>query len=144
MAFVIGRKVVKDTEEFNSFAYGLTYPVQKGPTGYFEQNFSSFDQAKSNLLNLLQTQKGERIMLPDFGTGLHDLLFEPLSDEELSVAIQQTITENVNYWLPYISILDIDVEMTNEMKDMNQANIKVQFSVGDSIDRSEIEFTING
>ena len=144
MAFVLGRKKVKDTQDFEPFAYGISYPIQNGPTGFFEQNFSSFDQARSNLLNLLQTQKGERIMQPDFGTGLHGLLFEQMDDEEFSVAIQNTITENVNYWLPYISIRDIDVVMTDELKDRNQANLKITFTVGDEIELGEITFTVNG
>jgi phage baseplate assembly protein W len=83
-------------------------------------------------------------MQPDFGTGLHGLLFEQMDDEELSVAIQNTITENVNYWLPYISIRDIDVIMTDELKDRNQADLKITFTVGDEIELGEITFTVNG
>ena len=53
MAYVLDRKVVKDTKEFNDYAYGITLPVQLGNTGFFNQAFSSFEQAKSNLKNLL-------------------------------------------------------------------------------------------
>ena len=37
MKYVIGRKVLKDTKDFESFAYGITLPVKKGETGFFEQ-----------------------------------------------------------------------------------------------------------
>ena len=142
MAYVVGKKVTRDGNEFDSFAFGLQLPQQSGKP--FSQNYTSFEQAKSNLLNLLQTQKGERLMQPQFGTGLHSLLFEQMDDQEFEVSIQQVITENVNYWLPYIRIQDIEVEYTDENKDRNQAKLKIQFSVGNEIDTDEITFTING
>ena len=54
------------------------------------------------------------------------------------------VTESVGFWLPYISIQEIDVEMTDEMKDRNQANMKLIFTVGNDIDTQEITFTIQG
>lgn len=144
MAYVIGGKVVKDTQDFESYAYGIKIPIQRGSTGYFEQNFTSFEQAKTNLLNLLQTQQGERVMQPLFGTGLHNLLFEQMDDVEFEFRLQQVITENVNYWLPYINIEQIEVELTDQMKDENKAGLKIQFTVGNEIDLQEITFTIGG
>ena len=143
MAYVLDRKVVKDTKEFNDYAYGITLPVQRGNTGYFNQAFSSFEQAKANLRNLLMTRKGERVMQPNFGTGLQSLLFEQMTDE-FETKLEETITKNVNYWLPYITIRQIDIEMTDEMKDRNMANMNIQFTVGNQIDTQEITFTIQG
>jgi len=143
MAYVLDRKVVKDTKEFNDYAYGITLPIQRGNTGYFNQAFSSFEQAKSNLKNLLLTKKGERVMQPNFGTGLHELLFEQL-DDTFETKLEDTITKNVNYWLPYINIKQIDIEMTDEMKDRNTANMKIEFTVGNQIDLQEITFTVQG
>jgi phage baseplate assembly protein W len=143
MAYVIGKKVVKDTTEFNDYAYGIILPIAKGPTGYFEQAYTSFEQASSNLLNLLLTNKGERIMQPEFGTGLQALLFEQMTDD-LEEKLTDTITDNVNFWLPYINIDEIDVEMTDELKDNNRANIKINFTVGSDITTREITFTIRG
>ena len=89
MAYILNKKVVKDTEEFNNFAYGIVLPVQRGNGGYFEQAFSSFEQAKSNLKNLLLTKRGERVFQPNFGTGLHELLFEQLTtDLEVKLALE--------------------------------------------------------
>lgn len=142
MAYVIGRKVIKDTEEdLQSVAYGITLPVKRGNTGFFEQAFTSYEQAKANLKNLLLTKKGERIMQPEFGTGLHSLLFEQ-ADDQLEVRLEEVITDAVNFWLPYITIDTVDVEMTNDMKDMNRANMKVGFRVGNQIETQEITLTV--
>ena len=143
MAFILDRKVVKDTEEFNNFAYGITLPVKRGNTGYFEQAFSSFEQAKSNLKNLLLTRKGERIMQPNFGSGLHELLFEQ-ADDELETRLEEEITNTVNFWLPYIDISEIDVTMTDELKDKNRVDMKVIFTVGNVFEPQEITFTVEG
>jgi phage baseplate assembly protein W len=82
-------------------------------------------------------------MQPNFGTGLQALLFEQM-DAEFESKLEETITKNVNYWLPYINIQQIDIEMTDEMKDRNIANMSIQFTVGNQINTEEITFTIRG
>lgn len=143
MAYVIGKKVVKDTADFDNYAYGITLPVRRGKDGYFEQAFQSFDQARANLVNLLLTKKGERIMQPDFGTGLEELLFEQMQGD-FEERLQEIITESVNFWLPYINIEEIDVEMTDEMKDRHIAKMGIKFTVGSDITTQNVTFTIRG
>ena len=45
-----------------------------------------FELAKQDLLNAFKTKRGERVMRPDFGTIIFDLLFEPF-DAELEEAV---------------------------------------------------------
>ena len=119
MAYEISKKVVIDTEEFNDYAVGLSLPLKNGDGGFFEQNFTSYNQAKSNLKNLLLTKKGERIAQPQFGSGLQSLLFEPI-DSEFENKITDTITESVEKWLPYITIEDIFIDISDSNKDRNK------------------------
>jgi len=109
---------------------------------FFAQAFTSLEQAKANLKNLLLTAKGERIMQPDFGSGLRSLLFEQMDDTEFKKNIQQTILKSVEYWLPYIRIEAIDVDMASELKDKNQVNLNLQFTVGNDIDLQEITLVV--
>lgn len=141
MAYELGRRELLDREEFDSYAYGITLPVKRGENGYFQQSFVSSEQAASNLRNLLSTRKGERIMQPEFGTGLHSLLFEQI-DENLEQNIQREITQAVSFWLPYITIETIEVNIPNEFKDVNLANLRISFGVGNNIELEEITFTI--
>ena len=143
MAYILDKKIVKDTTEFSNSAYGITLPVQRGNSGYFNQAFSSFEQAKSNLKNLLLTNKGERILQPDFGTGLQELLFEQITDD-LEIQLESLITDSVNFWLPYIDIDEIVVDMSDEMKDRNTAGIHLKFSVGGQFESQELTFTVRG
>ena len=42
MAFILGKKTLKDSEEFDSYAYGITLPIQGGNTGFFSQALQTF------------------------------------------------------------------------------------------------------
>lgn len=143
MAYRLGTKQVLDTEEFAAVAYGITSPTKRGDV-MFQQTFTSFDAAKANLRNLLLTRKGERVMQPEFGSGLWSVLFEPMDDNEFEQTLVDTITNSVNFWLPYISIQEINVEMSNEMKDQNKAMLEVKFTVGESIDLQSITIEVEG
>ena len=144
MAYIIGNKILKDSDPtLQHVAYGITLPVRRGSNGFFAQAFTSYDQAKSNIANLLSTKKGERVMQPEFGSGLQSVLFEPMGGD-FEKLLEDTITESVGFWLPYINVDQIDVSMTDEMKDKNTAEISITFSVGNQIETDMVTFTIQG
>jgi phage baseplate assembly protein W len=78
-------------------AIGISLPFNAG--GVFNRTYSTKDQIKSNLINLLLTYKGERIENPEFGADLSRLLFEPLT-EDLYPRIQNQIISSVNMYIP--------------------------------------------
>ncbi len=126
MAYELNKKIVIDTEEYNNYAVGITLPIQRGNDGYFAQSFRTFDQVRSNLKNLLLTKKGERILQPEFGSGLHDLLFNPATDK-FEEDLETTINESVAKWLPYVIVEDINVDISKEQTDNNQAKVSLKF-----------------
>ena len=126
MAYELNKKIVIDTEEFNNFAVGITLPIQRGEDGYFRQSFKTFDQVRSNLKNLLLTKRGERMLQPDFGSGLHDLLFNPATDK-FEEDLETTINDAVAKWLPYVIVEDINIDISKEMTDNNQAKVSLKF-----------------
>ena len=140
MAVRLGNKVVIDTEEYNDYAVGITLPIQIGNTA-FNQSFTTKEQVESNLKNLLFTKKGERIMQPEFGCGLQELLFQP-NDSDLEEQIEDTINEAVSFWLPYIRINTIDIQSDPAQRDVNRINVKVTYTYGDDITLNQITFTI--
>ena len=93
---------------------------------YFRQSFRTFDQIRSNLKNLLLTKRGERIFQPDFGSGLHDLLFNPAT-EKFEEDLETTINDAVAKWLPYVIVEDINIDISKEMTDNNQAKVSLKF-----------------
>lgn len=140
MAIELGSKIVKDTETYNDYAIGITLPIQFGNT-YFNQSFQTKDQVKSNIKNLLLTKKGERILQPEFGSGLQELLFE-FNDDNLETKIEETINQALETWLPYVTIDSIDIEQTNELKDRNRVNVSITFAVAGNPELNEVTFTV--
>ena len=95
----------------------------------FTPSFTTDEQAISNLKNLLLTRKGERFLQPNFGTDLLYLIFEPNTDD-LVEQIQTTIFEAVSFWLPYITLEQIQV-VTNEQDPtlIHQVRVIINFTV---------------
>jgi len=62
------------------------------------ENFALYDYEliKQDLLNHFYTRQGERLMQPEFGTIIWDLLFEPLTGH-IKDLILQNVNEIVNY-----------------------------------------------
>ena len=57
-------------------ALGIKLPFGSGQSN-FALNYTTLDQAKTDVVNLLLTHKGERFMQPRFGTNLRRFLFQP-------------------------------------------------------------------
>lgn len=103
---------------------GLQYPLRKTPRGILAQR-TSVDQIKADLLQLLLTNPGERVMLPTFGTPLRELIFEP-NDTNLERRAREMIANAILTWEPRIVISDITVssnvdrDYLNEFDDLSQ------------------------
>lgn len=97
---------------------GLEVPFTRGNNGYFQQTFDTNSQIKQNLLNFLKTKKGERRMFPQFGTKLYDVVFEQI-DENTTEITKNIINEEINYWMPDITIKKITVSDKSDVENTN-------------------------
>ena len=87
---------------------GIDYPItDNNPGGLFAAS-SDVEQIKADMLILLLTNPGERCMLPDFGTPLRDLIFEP-NDASLTLTAKQMIATSLQKYEPRVSISQINV-----------------------------------
>jgi len=88
---------------------GITLPITNGNTGMFAQSTTIFQQVKSNFKNLILTKKGERLMQPEFGTDLHRILFENITENTLEDA-RLTVVEAVERWMPFLELQQFEVK----------------------------------
>jgi len=140
MATEIGKNMIIDTDSRRDYAIGLTLPLQFN-NNTFAQSFKTIDQIRSNIKNLLLTRKGERILQPEFGSGLHELLFNPL-DSDFELQVETAINNAIEMWLPSITIEDIQIDMSDNLKDRNTVTVSLKFRVGDNIDLQSLTFTL--
>ena len=57
---------------------------------------------------LLRTRPGERVMRPDYGCGLEDMLFEPVNTS-LITYIKELISKAILYYEPRIQLRNINI-----------------------------------
>ena len=62
-----------------------------------------------SVLTILSTAKGERRMRPQFGCGIHDLVFAP-NDPTTAGLIQSQVLEALGWWEPRIEVIKVGVE----------------------------------
>lgn len=86
--------------------YGLKFPFGSLSDGGFLKKSSDLDLIKSALRQLLLTNRGERVMLPNYGTNLRKYLMEPLDQATLS-QIRREITESFSKYARDINLLKI-------------------------------------
>ena len=118
---------------------GLKLPFNRDKSGLFGRTQTTLEQAGSNIKNLLLTAKGERVMQPDFGSRLRELLFEQYT-EDLSSRIQSEIQEAISTWLPYINISNVNIIQSDE--NPNTTSVDIDFSLNYEPDRFE-SITLN-
>lgn len=87
---------------------GWTFPPTfDNRTGLLKM-LSSEEDIDSSLEILLSTKQGERIMHPNFGCNLEELLFNPL-DRTLITYISDLIKTAILYYEPRIDVQKIDI-----------------------------------
>jgi len=116
-----------------NIAIGVSLPFN-GPAGPFNKTYSTADQIKSNLVNLLLTNKGERVFNPEFGTDLRKALFEASVEDTYSY-IQELIIANVNFFIPEVQI--VEIQLTPD-EDNNSVSVTVRYKLKISGNSDEI------
>ena len=111
-----------------STGVGVSLPFN-GP-GVFNTNYTTKDQTKSNLINLVLTEPGERVNKPSFGVGLNSLLFEQnINKDDLQERIQEAVSQDEN--LSRITISNINLN-----QDINTNTVRVTIEYISNLDGS--------
>jgi len=87
---------------------GLGVDLSFGNPGVFKTLYTTNDQAKANIRNLLLTRKGERYNLINFGTNLLSIVFQP-GTPDIKELIDLEINEALSFWLPYIAVQNLEI-----------------------------------
>lgn len=121
MPTIIPNKAPIDTEARR--AVGFSLPINGNAV--FKPTYQTRDQIKSNLINFMLTNNGERVFNPNFGLDLRSYVFEnntDLTSDEIEFKIQEGIAD----YFPQVSIENLTIT-PNE--DANQINITVTYSI---------------
>jgi phage baseplate assembly protein W len=119
-----------------NISIGVSLPFN-GP-GVFKKTYSTKEQIKSNLINLLLTDNGERIMNPNFGCELKRFVFEGINENNIS-DLKISINNSISLYIPEITVSSIDV-ISN--KDSNLIDITVSYvlNISNNADQVTVQF----
>lgn len=71
------------------------------------------ENVRQSILLILKTAKGERVMRPEFGCGIYDLVFE-LNNATTAGKVSQAVQEALILFEPRIDLLDVRVTSGGE------------------------------
>lgn len=84
------------------------------------------EDVRQAILIIIQTVLGERVMRPDFGAGLRNLVFEPVNRTTMAL-VKETVERAIIDWEPRIEINDLDV--TSDANERNTLLIELAYTV---------------
>ena len=98
---------------------------------------TAVEDINNSLHILLSTRLGERIMLPDYGCNLEEMLFQPL-DTTLKTYIKDLIETAILYHEPRIDVLKIDIDPSNEQQGV--INLIIDYKIRITNSRANMVF----
>ena len=113
-------------------AIGVALPFSAGAV--FNSTYQSKDAIKTNLVNLLLTSRGERVLNPLFGTNLREVLFEQITDTTIR-RLDREIRNTISNYFPTISIKDLVIRSD---PDYNTISLVMSYTVVDTNIEDEI------
>ena len=104
-------------------AVGFGFPLN-GPA-VFVPTFTTREQTKSNLINYLLTNRGERVFNPMFGADLRNLLFENVLDRTTD-ELQERIQNDIKNYFPQVDVKEI---LFDNQPDRNTISFTLTYTV---------------
>jgi len=92
---------------------GLRFPVRPDPLGGALPQVTGMERIRQSIEQILDTEPGERIMLPEFGCGLRRYLMEP-NTLTTRTAIAKDVEGALTRWEPRIQLTDVSVTAGDE------------------------------
>ena len=96
------------------------------------------EQAKTNLINVLLTEPGERVYEPTYGVGIKQMLFEQSPNEN---NLNEKINQQVNIHIPEITIVDTKVNF-NEDEHILYVALTYMFNLDNAKDSIQLNFNM--
>ena len=84
---------------------GWKFPVAVTTAGLIEPSYYE-DSIRDAIWLILNTAKGERVMRPEFGCGIHDLVFA-VNDATTAGQVAEQVRQALVMWEPRIDLLDV-------------------------------------
>ena len=132
-----------DRDETLFVGIDLPFRIGQRGEGWGASSQTTLEAVKNNLRNLVSTEQGERLYHPSLGLPLRKYLFEPITPDTLDT-IRSSIVESVNFWLPFVLINNIDINLSDNQAGNFRNLLVISISFSLKVDPTNLEsITIN-
>ena len=134
MAYIDGNKRISPLDINKNVTIGVAFPLDN--VNMFKGTRTVKEQVKTNLINLLLTEPGERLYTPNYGVGLKKLIFQ--NDIDLP-NLNNNINQQIQLFLPQISLINTFTEF---IENENTLYIKIayKYNLDGSTDAIQLNF----
>ena len=115
---------------------GLRFPMGVDHRGAIAMT-SGTEDLDSSIKVVLSTAPSERVMRPEFGCKIWDLLFEPVNANTIGL-MAQAVREAVAQWEPRVEVDDVTVSPDDD--DSSLVHIVVHYRVRTTNDRRNLVY----
>lgn len=105
---------------------GLAFPMRLAGDDTVRMTADGAEAIRQSIWMILGTAPGERVMRPDFGCGIHDLVFA-VNDAGTAGAVGQAVRDALARWEPRIDVLD--VYAAPDPEERNRLLIEINYQV---------------
>lgn len=107
-------------KDFLGVGFGFPLKVESGKV-----TWSGYEESiRESILLILGTIKGERVMRPEFGCGIHELVFSANNISTATLVIFY-VEEALKKWEPRIKLINVDANPDNNEKE--RMNIEIEY-----------------
>lgn len=103
---------------------------------------SGMEMIRQSIFLILMTAPGERQMRPEFGCGVHDLVFEP-NTAALHGLVQDKVQTALTKWEPRIDVLNVNVESPPQQGNLLLIHIDYRIRANNSFFNLVYPFFLN-
>lgn len=114
-----------DTQGRDFLGVGWAFPVGLDSRRIFALARHERDIEQAMLMILL-TPKGQRVMRPEFGCGIHDLIFAP-NDSTTAGLADYYVREALAFWEPRIEVREVNVRP--DPQDQGRMLINIRYDI---------------
>ena len=134
MAIIKGIKRISPLDLNKNVTIGVAFPLDE--TNMFSGTETIQEQSKANLINLLLTEPGERINLPNYGVGIKKLLFEQKINIDI---LKEKIQNQTAFYIPNITVLNVETSLSEEEETVF-ISISYKSNLDGSMDNIQLNF----
>ncbi|MHB2022172.1 MAG: GPW/gp25 family protein [Mycobacteriales bacterium] len=131
-----GREVDGAGREVLFIGRGLSWPMGVDHTGAIRLTSGTADLDRS-IRMVLVTAPGERVMRPQFGCRIWEMLFEPVTPNLLGL-MAEAVREAVAQWEPRVTVSEVVVEPDGD--DPGLVHIRIDYEVRATNDRRNLVY----